>query len=125
MQADAAGKQPIDIRAGVIKATAGDPGQTHGQPADRCLVTDLTVRTDQALAAIDPHSRTGIDQDVGDPRIGEQRLQRTRPQDLGGQLTAGTNGTCLTENDRLPIENLLNQTQRRSPACPDLRPHRR
>src|SRR5450756_1994397 len=57
-------------------------------------------------------------------RQGEQRLQWAGPQDLGGQLTAGTGGTCLAENDRLTIENLLHQTQRRSPARPDLRPHR-
>jgi hypothetical protein len=44
MQADTARKQPIDIRAGVIEATSGDPGQTHGESADRGLIADDTVR---------------------------------------------------------------------------------
>jgi len=71
VQPDATGKQPIDIRAGVIQATTGDPGQTHREPADGGLIADLAVRAGQAAAAIDPHARTGIDQDIGDLWIGE------------------------------------------------------
>jgi len=124
VQAHAAGEQPIDIRAGVIKATTGDPGQAHGESADCRLIANHAVRADQAVAAIDPHARAGIDQDVGDQRIGQQRLQRAGPQDLGGQLTARSQGTRLPQNDGLAIENLRNQPMRRGPARPDLGPHR-
>ena len=56
MQTDTAWKQPVDIGAGVIEATTGDPGQTHGKSADRRLVTDLAVGTSESVATVDPHS---------------------------------------------------------------------
>ena len=54
MQADATGKQAVDIRAGVIKATAGEAGQTHGKATDRCLIADHDVRAAQPVTAVDP-----------------------------------------------------------------------
>ena len=124
VQTDTPGKQPIDVRAGVIEATASDPGKTHGESTDGGFIADVAVGSAESLASVDPDPRPRIDQDIGDPRIGEQRLERAGAQDLCGQLGASSEDTALAKNDGVTIENLRNQDLRGSPALPDLRPHR-
>jgi hypothetical protein len=123
VQTNTPGKQPIDVRAGVIEATTGDPGKTHRESTDRLLIADIAVSPGESVATVDPDTRPRIDQDVGDPRIGEERLQRASPQDLRGQLGASSEDTALAKNDGVTIENLRNQDLCGSPALPDLRPH--
>ena len=124
MEADAAGEQPVDVRAGVIKSTSGDPGQTHGESANRRLVADLTVRAGQSVASIDPHARTGIDQDIGDQRIGQQGLEGAGSQDLGRQVQPRSKSTSLPQDHRLTLEYSRNEPRCRDPAQTDLRPDR-
>ena len=124
VQPDATGKQPIDIRAGVVEAATGDPGQTYGESADCELVADLAVGPGQAVAAIDPHAGARVDQDIGDLRVGEKPLQRAGAQDLCSELGARAEGTRLTEHHGLSLKNLRNQPRGRRPARPDLGPHR-
>ena len=116
VQTDTAWKQPINIGAGVIEATTGDPGQTHCESADRRLVADLAVGASESVATVDPHTRPCIDQDIGDLWIGEQRLERTGAEDLSGQLSASPEDTSLPKNDGLTVENLRDQNRCGRPA---------
>jgi hypothetical protein len=70
MKANATGEQAVNVRTGVIKATSSEAGQTHGKAANCQLVPDLAFGTGQAVAAIHPHARPGIDQHIGDLRVG-------------------------------------------------------
>jgi len=125
MEADAAGEEAVDIRTGVIKATSGDPRQTHRESANREPIADITVGPGQPVAAINPDTRTGIDQNIGDERIGQQGLQRARSQDLGRQLQPCPTSTRLAQDDGLTLKNSGNESWRRSFAQTDLGPDRR
>jgi len=101
MKANPSGKQPIDVRARVIQTASGDPRQAHGESANSQLVADFAAGSGQAVTAIDPDSRSGIDQDIGDQRICQEWLQRARSQDLRRELHPGLGCSRLPQNDCL------------------------
>ncbi len=68
---------------GVVQAPARDGSQPLGEPAHGIGVGERHPGQLQPAAAVHPHPVRGGHQDIGDLRVGEQRLQRAGPDQFG------------------------------------------
>ena len=101
VQPNAVGKRSVDERCGVIEPTTHRAGQTLGQ-APNCEVIGEPDRGElHALTVVGPHLGCAVDGDVGDRRVGEQRLKRT-----------------ITLEDRPTREDVSRLRPRSSTTCP-------
>ena len=83
MQPGAVGQPGIDEGASLVQPPSGGRGEPLSQPPYVVRATHPDSGADQAGAPVDPYL-VGVDQDVGDRRISEQRSQRAGTGELIG-----------------------------------------
>ena len=76
VQARAVGQPQVHARGGVVETAPAQRGQPLREPAHRLLVGQVDVRRLQAVAAVEEDTAGAVDQHVGHPGEGQERLQR-------------------------------------------------
>ena len=99
VQPHPARQEPIDIGTRVIEPAAGQARETDRQPAHGGVVAHLAQHAGQPRPTVDPHAGRSVDQDVGHRRIGQERFERPRTEDLRRQLRPGLGHPLVAQPD--------------------------
>ena len=121
VQPRAVGEAHVHVRRGVVETPAAARGQPLRQAADRLVVGEADLGGLQARTPVDVDPVGAVDQDVGDARQPQQRLEEAGPEHVAAQRVVDREDRGVA--DRQPgLPERLGHPRRREVAGPAAEP---